>query len=350
MGNRIAGRNIREVAALAGVSIATVSRVVNATGPVAGETRDRVLVAIEQLGYSRDGVARSLRLGKTATVGAVLSDFGNPVVSAIFRAATETLASAGYLTLVAQSVSSGARDVDVVDAMLERRVDGLLWSVSDEGDREVRSAVARSSVPIVLVERRMEVLGVDSVVADHYGAMVEAVEELVKVGHKCIGIIPGARGQWPRRERLRAFWDVLGGSRGRIVGVVGEFVGVSSVENGESAAREVLGHSPRPTAVIAGGNRVLVGAWRCIATMGLRVPEDVEFVAGTLADAELARVSGLGIAGIEVAADVVGAEAGRLLARRLAAEGPVHGESITVPSVYHRAQWAGVREGLASRL
>lgn len=326
-----------EVARSAGVSIATVSRVVNDSPKVSDHVRARVVAAIAELGYSRDGIARSLRLGKTVTVGAILSDFGNPVVSTIFKAATDALTQEGYLTLVAQSPASLERELGVFNSLLEHRVGGLLWSVSDEEAGPVRSAISGCPVPVVLVERRIEGLPVDSVVADHYTAMVEALNDLVHRGHRSIGIIPGARNQWPRRERLRAFQDVLRNYSPDIVGVVGDFEGLSSTENGEKAAAEILGRTPRPTALVAGGNRVLVGVRRCLASMGLRVPEDVECVASTLADPELARVTALPSAGIEVPADLIGKAAGGLLATRMSAQGTETPESLVIPAVYHPA-------------
>lgn len=326
--------DIRTVSKRAGVSIATVSRVLNGRSNVSDELRSRVIASVRELGYSPDGIARSLRLRKSMTVGAMLSDLGNPVVSMMFKAATEVLGQAGYLTLVAQSPFNVEKELEVFHSLMERRVDGLLWSVSDEESPEVRHVVTNARTPMVLIERRIEGVGVDSVVADHYSAMVEALRDLIDAGHRCIGIIPGAKREWPRRERLRAFNDVIGGHGTDVVGLVGEFDGVSSPENGEMAALQLLGSVPRPTAMVAGGNRVMIGAWRSARKLGLRIPEDIEFVASTLADPDLEDVAGLRFAGVEVPATSIGRAAGELLAKRLSGAEAGDAKSIVVPAVY----------------
>jgi LacI family transcriptional regulator len=268
---------IREVARRAGVSIATVSRALNDHPNVREAVRDRVAEAARVLGYSPDGVARSLRTRQTAVVAFLIQDISNPLLASVARAADEALARAGYLMVVGNSAGRPRGDLDLLDLLWERRVDGILGAVDDEDDPATRAALASSPVPVVLVDRNIEGAPVDAVTADHYAGTRAATLDLARLGHRRIGLVTGPVTQWTGRERLRGYRDGLREPGLRedesLVRIVNP-----DVKTAQSAATDLLHSARRPTAMIGGGNRVSAGLLRAVVEMGMRIPDQLSVV------------------------------------------------------------------------
>lgn len=333
--------DMRDVAQRARVSTATVSRVMNHQPRVRSEVRERVWAAASELGYSRDQIARSLRTRRTMTVGAIMSDLDNPVVSAIYKGAVGRLKEADYLTFVLESSGNIGTEVEIVNSLFERRIDGLLWSVSDETSPSLIAALNRAPVPVVTIERRVSETPWDSVVADHYTAMECAVEDLVADGHTRIAIIPGLLHQWPGRERLRAFRQVMskyGLNPNNLIALV---EGEATVEKGEMLAGLLLSGNPKPTALIAGGNRIVLGALSSAEKLGIRVPAELAFIASTIPDPDLSSMVGLPFGSIAMPASALGRLAGERLLERLGSGIAIPREDYILPARYRTPRRTG---------
>lgn len=274
-GGRAGG--LAAVARQAGVSLATASRALNGYPRVRPEVRAAVETAASDLGYRPDPLARSLRTGATMTVGALIGTLVNPISAAIMTAAADTLAANGYLTIMAQQARTAAAEPSLVATLSRYRVDALLWHVADETNPQVRRALQNLAIPTVLVDRRVDGVPADSVVADHYGGLSSAMALLVDAGHRSIAILPGPLCQWPGRQRLAAYRAALAAHDLR---EHPEWVVESPATQpaGYAAARQLLAATPRPTAVVTGGNRVTVGALQAIRDLGLRIPADLSLV------------------------------------------------------------------------
>lgn len=267
---------MRDVAEHAGVAVSSVSRVISGHPDVSPEMRVRVMQAVEELGYFPDMLAQGLRSQKTYSVGFTVSDISNPVFAAAITGAERRLRSAGYSLLLTNSEGEPSLDVANIGLFKRRRADGLILSLADERNDEVRAALASTEAPIVLLDRDLpEGITASRVCFDHRSGMAAATQKLVELGHRRIGLITGGPSR-PARERELGIRDVLGrfGSEATLVVLQGAF----GVEHGERATLELLARTPRVTAIIAGGNVLMQGSLRALREQGRRVGDDVSFV------------------------------------------------------------------------
>lgn len=266
---------MREVAERAGVAMSSVSRVLSGHPDVSSVMRNRVLDAVAALGYQPDLLAQSLRTGATMTVGFLVGDISNPLMSQIALGAEVRLRDAGYSMLLTNSVNDAALDVAHVRLLRQRRVDGLLMSVSDESAPQLLDAVRGIESPLVLVDRQLkEVMGAQ-VLSDHAGGIEAAVRHLAELGHRRIGLINGSPNVRPSRERSASLRRVCRSLPG-LTSVVRS--GGFTAEHGYRTAIELMRDADAPSALIAGSNQILVGVLHGLRELGLRIPQDVSLV------------------------------------------------------------------------
>jgi len=327
-----AGRRagMREVASLAGVAISSVSRVLSGHPDVSAEMRERVLDAVAQLEYEPDFLAQSLRRGQTMSVGFVLADISNPLMADIVLGAEATLRGRGYSLLLMSSENDPALDGAHIRFLQARRVDGLILSLASETDPATLDVLGGVTVPMVVVDRALDpALGASAVVNDHATGMRAAIGHLVSVGHRRIALIGGRPETLPARQREQAMRAAIAELGGGVEGIY--LPGPFSREHGREAAHRVLGAEDRPTALVAGGNQVLIGALEVIGELGLRVGRDLSLV--TCDDVPLSTLYRPPIASISRDTVGLGATAARLLLDRLGDE-PGPPRTAVLPTTY----------------
>ncbi|HEY0555042.1 MAG TPA: LacI family DNA-binding transcriptional regulator, partial [Thermoanaerobaculia bacterium] len=271
--------SIKEVALKAGVSIATVSRVLNSTGPVAAETRRRILDAIEGLRYVPHGAARSLITNQTDTIGVLLPDLYGEFFSEVIRGIDAAARRRGYHVLISGFHSDRA-EIEAVLRALRGRVDGLIVLSPDVDAQGLRRNLPET-LPVVLlntpVEGRLEGAAFDAINLDNHGGAFAMVRHLAALSHRRIALIRGPEGNADARERLRGYRDAL-----RSLGVAPadalELSGDFSEESGYQAGRRLLTLKPRPTAVFAANDAMAIGAIEALEQRGLSCPGDVSIV------------------------------------------------------------------------
>lgn len=264
---------IIDVARHAGVSTATVSRVLSGKNPVSDEMRERVLETVDLLGYRPNALARSLREEHTKTLGLVIGNVMNPFFTSIARAVEDAAMERGYTVSLGNSDESSEKEEAYLKVLLENRVDGLIISPARaESPHLVR--VVEEGVPVVFVDRSIEGVGAPVVRADGRRAVEELVGYLVGLGHERLATISGPSATISGRERLD---DFIGAASEHGVAVPEEFVKVGDFRraSGFAAMRELLELPRHPTAVFAANNLMALGALQAIREAGLRVPEDV---------------------------------------------------------------------------
>jgi LacI family transcriptional regulator len=267
---------MREVAKRANVAISSVSRVISGHPDVSAEMRERVLGAVRELNYEPDFLAQSLRRGETLSVGFVVGDITNPLMATITSGAESVLRSAGYSMLLMNSEVDPELDATHI-RFLNRRVDGMILSLASERRSETLDALSEVDVPIVLVDRDVpSELGASIVCSDHRAGMRTAVEHLLDLGHRRIALITGSVDLWPVRERMSGMADAIA-SRA-VPNETTSIAGSLSAAHGEASTDRLMRMRPRPTAIIAGGNQVLVGCLRALARNGVGIPSDVSLV------------------------------------------------------------------------
>jgi LacI family transcriptional regulator len=306
---------MKEVADRAGVGLSSVSRVINGHPDVSEVMRHRVLDAVAALGYERDLLAQSLRTGATLSVGFLVGDISNPLMSQIALGAEVELMQAGYSTLLTNSINDPASDVLHLKLLQQRRVDGLLMSLTDESDPQILAALQALNMPGVLVDRQVDGSSFSSVLSDHATGIRSAARLLADLGHTRIGLVNGNPRVRPSRERATALRRFCRQNPG-----VSAVVKASAFtpEHGYRAAREMLLAPDPPAALIAGSNQILVGVLRAIRELKINVPDDVSLV--TCDDVPLAELLEPPITTITRDNEAIGRLAAQLLLERLGGE------------------------------
>lgn len=264
---------MRDVAAHAGVSFKTVSRVVNDEPGVALATRERVEAAVRELRFERNDLARSLRPGhRTHTLGLVIEDFANPFFTAVTRGVDEVAQAREHLLLIASTQADLAREREAVTALLRRRVDGLLL-VPMEPDGGPFGHDPQGPQTVFLDRPGS---GVDCVLFDNEGGVEQAVGHLVEHGHRRIAFVGRAPGAYSTTQRLDAFRRCMvertGAVDEELIATAEGLVADAEVHHGEAAVERLLSLPARrrPTAILTVNNRTTVGALR--ALRGRRSP------------------------------------------------------------------------------
>src|SRR4051812_972570 len=201
--------SIKDVAAEAGVSVATVSRVLNDHPSVSADARTRVLAAVETLGYRPNAVARSLRTDQTRTLGLVISDVLNPYFTELARSVEEEARALGYSVIIGNADERPDLQDHHVRTLLDRRIDGLLVSPTDGGSPLMLDA-ARGGTPMVFVDRWIPGVDVPVVRSDGQAAIRALVAHLHRLGHRRLAIIAGPAATTTGSERVEAFRAALG--------------------------------------------------------------------------------------------------------------------------------------------
>ena len=271
-----AGKNgsttIRDVAARAGVSIATVSRVFNATGPVREETARRVLDAATTLKYVPHVGARSLSTRRTGTVGVLLPDLHGEFFSEVIRGIDNAARRQGYHLLVSGSHSDW-NEMSAVLSATRGRVDGILV-MSPDRDSDALQAHLPPGLPAVL----MNCPGGTgpSISIDNMGGSAAMVRHLISLGHRRIAFICGPERNSDAWERLRGYRSEM--TREGVYDPGLEISGDFTEEGGRESARDALTLDPRPTAIFAANDSMAIGALSALYETGLEVPVDMAVV------------------------------------------------------------------------
>jgi LacI family transcriptional regulator len=270
--------SIRDVANRASVSIATVSATVNGSSSVRQETRQRVEEAIEALGYRPNGVARSLRLGRTGVIGLVVSEITNPFFAEISRAVEETALNAGKVVVVCNTDENLERESVVLDTLRVQRVAGLIIAPSGQ-DSEYGTALGRRiPTQTVVIDRHIPHLDRDFVGLDNRSAGRMVTEYLLRLGHRRIGFIGGREGVSTAADRFAGFAEALHVARVSLDPELCIDANYRS-ELAYRAAAEMLTRTSRPSAIVAANNLTTLGVMQAVSALGFACPADVS-VAG----------------------------------------------------------------------
>ena len=273
---KVNGRpDIREVAKAAGVAVSSVSRVMSNHPDVSPAMKKRVRDAARTLGYEPDIVAQSMRKGSTRTIGFLVSDISNPLFSQIALGVEMALNGEGYAMLIANSQGNPHHDTKRIRLLRQRRVDGFILSLADEENPAGIALLKALDRPFVLLDREVRGLDAPAVVSDHASGMRAAVEHLVYLGHKNIGLICTGGLVRPSKARID---EVLAACREHPgVSAIVE-AGSSTAAHGEAAAEMLLSRRTPPTAIIATSNQTLIGVLQSLRRHQIDVPREMSLV------------------------------------------------------------------------
>lgn len=300
------GVTIKEVAQQAGVSTATVSRVLNDSGTVLEATRRRVEAAAERLKYKPNSAARSLITSKTHTVGVLLPDLYGEFFSEVIRGIDQCARRNRYHLLVTSSHDTLDELESALQAMFGR-IDGLIV-MSPDLDAQTLEANLPTDLPVVLLNCYLQNAAYNSINIDNYGGARDMVHHLLAHGHRRIALIRGARGNYDADERARGFSEAMqaAGLDGSLV-----FEGDFTEESGYQATRRLLEVSPQPTAIFASNDAMAIAALQAVQERGLHVPDDI--AVGGFDDIPVARYVTPALTSIHVAIHEQGTRAVEML-------------------------------------
>ncbi|QRN80278.1 MAG: LacI family DNA-binding transcriptional regulator [Nocardiopsis sp. BM-2018] len=269
--------SIKDVATESGLSVATVSRALNGHPSVSDGARERVLAAVESLGYRPNVVARSLRTDRTGTIGLVISDVLNPYFTELARAVEEEARALGYSVIIGNADERADLEDHHVRGLLERRIDGLLVSPAD-GRSPMTLEAAAGPTPVVFVDRWIPGADAPVVRADGREAIRDLVDHLHALGRRRIAVITGPTATTTGLERIDSFREALT-THG--IPLPEEYVGRGDfqAESGRLATERFLDLPEPPDVVFATDNLMALGALDAIAARGLRVPDDIGLAA-----------------------------------------------------------------------
>ena len=258
---------LKDVAELAGVSVQTVSSIVNDKPGYTEDMRTRVRAAIDELGYRPFAVARSLRTRETRTIALIVSDISNPSFATMAGAVEDYAHSFGYSLVLYNTHDDVEREQSYIQTATQRWIDGVLF-VPAEDKMTSLDAFQAAGIPTVAIDRIPEGYRGPAVTLDNEKAGRIAAEHLLDLGHEHIAHIAGPARLRLARERMEGFNQAIvarGKRPGPCVGGVGNW----GCEWGYQAMRELLNARPRPTAVFAANDRMAIGALRAIFEAGL---------------------------------------------------------------------------------
>jgi len=336
---------MNDVARVAQVSIATVSHVINSTRFVSPERVERVHAAMRELDYTPDATARSLRVGRTQTLGLVIPDNSNPFFAELARSIEEAGFEAGYTTIFGNSVERPDRERQYVRTLLSKRVDGLIIAPSRTRDRALTTLLRKAKIPIVVVDREGALPGADVVVYDNVGGSGQAARHLLELGHTKIASVAGPRDLIPAAERLEGF---LRGFAEAGIAVPDEAVVAADFhfEGGREATAKLLDSGLSFTALFAANDLMAAGAIRELTAHGLSVPRDVSVVG--FDDAPLAEMTSPALTTVRQPLQAMGDTAvSVLLARMAGTADAAPGRHVLPTSLVVRDSTAPPRRGRA---
>lgn len=269
---------VREVAKRANVSISTVSRVLTGNAPVSPELRQRVINAVDELGYRPNALARGLRMRRTAVIGLLIPDISNPFFGQLARIVEEAANRRGYAILLCNSQNSRKRELQYLDLLRSQQVDGVLVVTSGTVGDELAQFFKMTGAAVLALDRRIPGFDGPWIGVDPYPGVSEAVQHLLELGHAKIGIVRGVEGNPSSDERYNSIVRALdehGLPQERWIWT-GEYTLETGIAAGAALAN--LGPKERPTAVITTSEFSAYGLIDGASRHGLSVPEDLSVV------------------------------------------------------------------------
>lgn len=264
--------SIKDVAKTAGVSTATVSRVLANNAPIKPETRERVLKAVAELNYRPNLIARSLRVQKSAKIGLVVSDIRNPFFTAIGRAVEDVAHEQGYSVLMCNTDEDPDKEELYLKLLYDENVAGVIFSPTHQFN--IASQTYNKKMPFVVIDRAIESNDVDMVLLDNIDAAYELTEHLIGNGYKNLAGLFGDAST-TGQERSRGFHKAL--KDHRLTPNAAHFI-APRIQQGYETAMNLLSQSNRPDAIFTSNSLLTAGAYKAARDSKLNVPNDVAIV------------------------------------------------------------------------
>jgi LacI family transcriptional regulator len=267
---------IRDVAAMALVSPATVSRVLNGKQDVDPDLRRRVLGAVTELGYRRNGPARSLRTRAAMVLGVIISDITNPFFTAVVRGAEDQAQLAGYSVVLANADEDLTKEARYLEVAAAEQMAGALLSPASPKQTSIE-VLSERGIPVVTIDRRLAAAPVDSIMVNNQRAAHDAVHHLIGQGCRRVGLVAGPVQTTTGASRLAGYRAALRDA-GRALDPSLVAYGNFRTDGGYAATQQLLGQRELPDGLLISNNLMTVGGLQAIGEAGLGIPGDIAIV------------------------------------------------------------------------
>ncbi|WP_332908491.1 LacI family DNA-binding transcriptional regulator [Paenibacillus roseus] len=267
---------IYDIARLAGVSIATVSKVFNDKGRISEETRQRVLQISEELSYQPNMLASALTGKKTYTIGLLIPDLVNPFFAEVSRSVEDRAHELGFNVVICNTDNDSNKENKYISLLRQKSVDGIIVATGARNEEALRELIEQR-IPVALIAREMSSLPASSVVVDDFAGGYSAASYLIAAGHERIALIAENLEVSSSKERLRGYRQALEEARlsyDENLVLVSDF----SVQGSKQTALKLLATDSRPTAIFACNDILAIGAIQAARELGIEVPEDLSVV------------------------------------------------------------------------
>jgi len=330
--------NMKEIARLSGVSLGTVSNVLSGLPTVREPLRQRVMAAVESLGYQPNQLARGLRRDKTNIIGMIISDVSNPFFPAVVKGAEDTAFNNGYRLFLCNSDNNFAKEETYLRELQTYLPSGLIIMTSDiKGSTKLAEAYRATGSHVVYVDRLPYQWDGDTVTSMNEQGSYEATKYLISLGHRKLAMISGPSQLTNSGERVAGFRRALDEAK---IKLAPKYIqeGDFNKQSGYEKAGFLLQMDPRPTAIFAANDLLAFGAMNAIRDTGLRCPEDVSVIG--FDNLDLAEVVTPPLTSVEQSGYNLGAVAAQLIADRIRGDKSPRRAHILPTTLQHRASVA----------
>jgi LacI family transcriptional regulator len=266
---------VHDVAKLAGVSPITVSRVINNSGYISAATRDRVETVIKEIGYVPNTLARGLRSKRTNTLALVVTDITNPYFTSMARGVEDVAGASNYAVIYCNTDESETKEEKYANILAQRQVDGVLL-VPACGNAKIINFLESNDISVVVLDRRVSGVNTDFVRSDSEDGANRLIKLLIGLGHERIAVITGPKKVSTAVDRVKGYRQALvdaGLNENELI-----YYGSFTQQSGYDFTKQAMLQSPKPTAIFAANNFILLGVVKALRELQLKVPEDVSVV------------------------------------------------------------------------
>ena len=268
--------NQKEIAKKAGVSVATISRVINGEEGVSQEKRHKILELLDKYAYVRDINAKNLRTSRSKAIGFLISNFENPFFVSMYQGLEAVCRKNGYNIIIGNTNEDIRQEQEAIDLFLSYRVAGIVASFVDPQETTLRK-IKNFGSNIIALDRQQKNIEADTVTMDSFAGAKMQVDYLAGLGHKRIAVIHGTTTNLPGEERLNGYMAAM---EEHGLEVLPNYVasGFFNEEEAYAATVQLMGQNPRPTALITHNNLMCIGAYKALKDLNIKIPQDVSLI------------------------------------------------------------------------
>ena len=326
---RKSNKTLKDVSRLAGVSIKTVSRVINNSRYVKKETKERVLKVIEELNYKPDYFARNLKRKRSNVIGYIIPDFANQFFGLVFNGIEKEFRKAGYNLLVSNSDGEEELEESSIDILISNRVEGIIFASTGLSGEYVKRQIETFRIPFVLIDNKLKGVKMNCVLHDNIKGAEILTDHLIKIhNQKKIAFITGPIHETSSKRRLEGYKNSLANNN---IKANENFIKIGEWNNnsGHELTRQLFLQQGSPTSIFIASSTMALGVLKALKEIGLKVPEDIKLV--SFDNLDFTEATQPPLTTINKVEEKIGKEAAKMLLRKIKDKDLNNCEEVYIP-------------------